>query len=323
MSLLNACRKYLGDRSGNVATIVALSAVPLLGLVGGAIEFQMVVSQRSQMQDALDSATLAVMSRPLAGTAADRRAELERFYSSSGARGSVSVISDADPNSEDATYHTSASQDAQTAMLGIVGIESIPLRVESTVVRPQSLEQVSFVPVSAQGWWNKEISMFGRPVGRTNHVELVRISYAWDQNTSSVGGTVTVSQPINGSWREMQRLVCSGAGGSLVNCRQVSGSSSPASVDLRNYEDVYMRMVVSPARSNEQADFDLRQRYGYNPDMRTDDPAVSNFLFIDGVQQEHGRTMNISGDIPCGQWSDQHWEDGATYPRYGPYTGTL
>mgnify|MGYP000959205041 CR=1 FL=1 len=52
------CRKFLGDRAGNVAMIFAFASIPVAGMVGGAVDFQMGVSERSQMQDALDAATL-------------------------------------------------------------------------------------------------------------------------------------------------------------------------------------------------------------------------------------------------------------------------
>lgn len=45
--------------------VFGLSILPVLGLAGAGIDIQAIRSERQQMQDALDAATLAVMSRDL------------------------------------------------------------------------------------------------------------------------------------------------------------------------------------------------------------------------------------------------------------------
>ena len=66
------------------------------------------VSERSQMQDALDAATLTVMSRPASGTLAGRQAQLQSAYRANGGRGTVRIRRDLDATATVMTLETEA-----------------------------------------------------------------------------------------------------------------------------------------------------------------------------------------------------------------------
>ena len=58
-SWLTGLKSYIADRRGATAVMFALLTVPLTGVVVGTMDISSAVSQRSQIQDALDSAALA------------------------------------------------------------------------------------------------------------------------------------------------------------------------------------------------------------------------------------------------------------------------
>ena len=87
-------KQFLHDRRGNVAMIFAFAAIPVAGMVGGAVDLQMGVAERNRMQDALDAATLEVMAMSSGGTRAERAARLQRSYTANGGRGTVRIARD-------------------------------------------------------------------------------------------------------------------------------------------------------------------------------------------------------------------------------------
>lgn len=125
--------------------IFALSAVPLLGMAAGAADFQMATSERRQMQDALDAATLEVISREANGTRADREAMLVRSYRANGGRGTPVLSQDlTTPADGTISLATTADQDVATSILGIVGMPSIDVGVQAAAQRRPTLQSIRF-----------------------------------------------------------------------------------------------------------------------------------------------------------------------------------
>jgi len=57
--ILQALRRFLANTSGNMGTIMAISAVPMFGIVGGAVDFARLHTARTQVRSGLDAAVLA------------------------------------------------------------------------------------------------------------------------------------------------------------------------------------------------------------------------------------------------------------------------
>src|SRR5690348_16835779 len=66
-SALSALKRLPHDRAGNVAMIFALAAIPLLGAIGGAIDYSTAVRARSKLQAVADEAALFAVSRSEVG----------------------------------------------------------------------------------------------------------------------------------------------------------------------------------------------------------------------------------------------------------------
>ncbi len=61
MSILGFFRR---DRRGNVAVMFALSMIPLIGMVGAAVDYSRLSRVHTKLADALDAAILAAGSHP-------------------------------------------------------------------------------------------------------------------------------------------------------------------------------------------------------------------------------------------------------------------
>lgn len=57
--MISIVRKFLADRSGATAIIIALASIPMLVAAGAAVDFSRIASARAQLQFAVDSAALA------------------------------------------------------------------------------------------------------------------------------------------------------------------------------------------------------------------------------------------------------------------------
>lgn len=116
-SLLNsgkrAAARLIRADSGNVAAIFAIALVPMIGIVGTAIDYSRAVAARSAMQAALDTAALMVSKDAQANpkmTAADATAAAQKYFNALYKEGDVSGIK------IEATYTPNSGQGASVAV---------------------------------------------------------------------------------------------------------------------------------------------------------------------------------------------------------------
>lgn len=288
MSLINKCRNFLSDRAGNVAMIFAFAAIPIAGMVGGAVDFQMGVSERSQMQDALDAATLAVMSRPAAGNLASRQTQLQSAYRANGGRGTVRIRRDLDATSSVMVFETAAEQRMPTNVMGIVGVPTLNLGVTAAARRREVLQSLRFRLRYITGAYDKRISLMGRLPGQTAVTELMNIQYSWPRSTG--GTTTTVRRLVNGTMTDTLRVTCPSHSNNLGCTTQVLSGDGTATVNVEGYEHLYLQMTVSGANS-------VARSYiwpGMPLTIRTDDPNLSYRLFMAGNQISRARRSTSS-----------------------------
>jgi Flp pilus assembly protein TadG len=168
ISAFYAIKQFLGRfkaaRDGNVALIFALTVLPIICMVGGAIDFSIAASNKTALQDAMDSAALAGAKAASAYIAANgtgspqvaqaialgNTAAQNFFTNNSGSIGgqstptitTVTTITSGAP-----TVVMTARSTYSPFLLSIVGINSIPLSVTSTTTMSpsNSYYQIIFV----------------------------------------------------------------------------------------------------------------------------------------------------------------------------------
>jgi hypothetical protein len=155
----------------------------------------------------------------------------------------------------------------------------------------------------------------------------MEITYSYNGAGGAKGyGTTTVLTPNqNGKFVNVQQQqVCNSVpynsskgvpsgsfvdGGNLTTCTFTTGGGgdgSGASIDVSQMSDLYLEMDVPSG----------------NPKvLKSNDPATSNRLFLgttDADEVPNGKVVDIFSAVPCGQTSEQAWEDGGS-PVPGHY----
>jgi len=117
---------------GNVAAIFAIALVPMLGIVGAAIDYSRAVAARSAMQAALDTAALMVSKDAQANpsmTAAQATAAAQKYFDAlyqEGGTSGVTVTASYTPNNgQGATVQLNANASVSTDFMKIAGFNQI------------------------------------------------------------------------------------------------------------------------------------------------------------------------------------------------------
>ena len=128
-------RRFKSERSGNVAVIVALTIVPLMGLIGGAVEFGTSLSARTKLQSALDAAILAAGREfQVTGNQSAAQAKAVAFFNeqmSNGAGGAI-TINTIDPVTN--TFTLAGQVTTPTPFLSVVGVDELTATAESEAI---------------------------------------------------------------------------------------------------------------------------------------------------------------------------------------------
>lgn len=136
--------KLHADRSGNVAVVFALSLLPVMGLLGAAVDYSMLNDQRSKMQSALDAAVLA--------------GALESGDGAKVSRASSNFTANYNPKwaAASTSFTVAGKQLDGTAtatipmqFLSVVGITKVPVTVRSSALASGSSTKVCILVVAS------------------------------------------------------------------------------------------------------------------------------------------------------------------------------
>jgi Flp pilus assembly protein TadG len=143
----NLIARFRRDRRGNIAIMMALSAVPLVGIVGCVVDYTMATSAKMKLQASADAATLAAVSMNSTvvanaqgmgtgtnGPVLNGTAYLQNIFTSNAAASPAPTItsSSVTRNSNTVTAAMSYSAQVSTAFLGVLGFRNITVTGSST-----------------------------------------------------------------------------------------------------------------------------------------------------------------------------------------------
>jgi Flp pilus assembly protein TadG len=126
-------KRFLRDTSGNFGVIAAALAIPLIGAIAGAVDITSIYRERSAVQDALDAALLA------AGKETGLNDEQRRRLAEQILRSNLKMMRTREPSlsvrivSGAATMEGTVTAVYKTSFMGVVGVPSMALTVESAV----------------------------------------------------------------------------------------------------------------------------------------------------------------------------------------------
>lgn len=144
---------FLTDRNGNVAVIFALSAVPLIGIVGVAVDYGVANSARASMQASVDAAALTVARDASRLTSAQIQERAQQHFENSFKRSStqnVTVSTASGPGG--ATIQVSASGAVPVSFTRVLSSADINISVSAVAaVAKEGLGCVLSLDPSARG----------------------------------------------------------------------------------------------------------------------------------------------------------------------------
>ncbi|UDL87369.1 pilus assembly protein [Mesorhizobium sp. PAMC28654] len=320
--MLRLAGKFLKSRSGSLIPIFAIGMIPMVAAVGLSVDYTAAVTDKGDMQGALDAATLGIMTLPTTTTTAARQQSLQDQFTANSGQGTVTLNSFTVAADGTATANTSASYAMPTDFMQIAQISTVQIGVTSSVTKTPALVQATFKIDKASGWWNKTIYLWGTQFGAITAQKLMQISYTYNGAGDPKGyGTTTVYTVSGTQLTQVQQQVCStstvknfnnapagsiertsGSKNYLTTCTTTPANGTGAVIDVSQMNSLYLEMDVPSG----------------NPTvLKSNDPTKSNYLFIGAtdttaVEMPLGQAIDIFTAVPCGQSSTQAWEDGGS-----------
>jgi Flp pilus assembly protein TadG len=305
-------KNFLKSEGGSFVPALAVALVPLLAAVGMVSDYSRGVSQRNSMQEALDAASLSIMTLSKDLTKDERQAKLQSAYEANGGKGTATLKDYAVAANGTATMSASVTYNLPTTFMAMAGIDSVAIGVQAAARKNPALVEANFKIQKVSGYWNKTMTLYGTKFGEKDPLPLMQITYTYNGGGGSKGyGTTTVLTPNSkGNMKNVvQKQECTSSnynggsvpsgsfvdGNKLVKCTFTAGDGSGAPIDVSQMNILYLQMDVPSGNPKK---------------LRTDDPATSNRLYIDGAESPSNKTVDIFSVVPCGQSSTQAWEDG-------------
>lgn len=129
--LRNLVRKFVRDRRGAVAIIYALTLIPILGFIGGAVDYGRAYIVKARLQEALDSAVLAAGATTTL-TNDERIAYAKKLFDANYPAKEMGIA--AEPVitiSEEGVIKGTVTANLDSAILGVIGIDNIDVGAAS------------------------------------------------------------------------------------------------------------------------------------------------------------------------------------------------
>jgi hypothetical protein len=122
--------RFLRDRRGGVAPLLALSMIPVLGAVGAAVDYSRASATRVSLQAALDSAMLFAAKDDSANW---QQTATTAFNAVVDAKNDATVVAPTYSLDADGNYVAHAGADVPTKIAGVMGFSSIHVDATTTV----------------------------------------------------------------------------------------------------------------------------------------------------------------------------------------------
>lgn len=303
--------RFARSERGNIAIVGALLTLPLMLAVGMAVDFTAATSTKSDMQNALDAAAFAALSLPVSATKNERQATLQSVYVANGGRGSAVIDGDLLNDQTGASLKVNSSLNLPTNFMSVVGTDTMPINVTSSVSKPVKLTTARFRLDEVRGAWDKTIFLMGRTSASAAYQPLMRMVYV-AANSSGYGNTMLSVLDSAGVWQDTMEIVCTGMGSCTNNVIKGDGT---VEADLSEMEDAYLQ-------------FDIAGRYFWPysyPTLtyRTSDTWIGESMFVEGKQMPENQAVQLLKVFGCtGKWFEHRWEDGGGYSGTTQWDGT-
>lgn len=183
---VQSLKRFAHGHDGSVLPMFALFLSVLLGIAGGAIDMWRANAARTDVQQALDAAVLAV-----ASTVEDGRFEQGNAVFRSNVQSAA--LKSLPPRfliQGDGSVEGKVEFNIPSTLLNIVGIRLLPVAVASEAAADvNQTTELTFTPITAKGIYDKEIFIFVRDA--SGNITSLTPVLDYDFIPASAGGTIT------------------------------------------------------------------------------------------------------------------------------------
>jgi Flp pilus assembly protein TadG len=146
-ALSGLVRRFCADRNGNVAVLFAISLIPLMWLVGTAVDYSRASAIRTHLQMVADSTVLSLARNAATQSADAVQAQADSFFKASFTRTDAInlVVTATYTNTGGNKVVVQASADTPTSFLGVFGITKMSVGVNATSVWNNTRLRVALV----------------------------------------------------------------------------------------------------------------------------------------------------------------------------------
>ncbi|WP_245416732.1 TadE/TadG family type IV pilus assembly protein [Undibacter mobilis] len=139
--------RFLRDRRGNIAPMMAMLAVPLIGSAGVAIDYTQASATRTSFQTALDATALAMSKTAATQNAADLQASASAYFNAlfSSPTARDVVVNATYTGTAGSKLALNATATLKTNVLGILGYGDIPIAAAATSTWGETRLRVALV----------------------------------------------------------------------------------------------------------------------------------------------------------------------------------
>ena len=293
MAAVELLTRFLNDKSGNFAIVTGLLAIPLMLSAGLAVDYTSASADRTNMQQAADSASLAG-GRVFDGTnAAAAKAAAESFlkgYTSNLPAGTTYNVT-----LTGQTVQVKINGSSKPAFMKIAGVSSVPLTATSSAISPLKPKTVIFKPTKSQGWYYKKVSIMVVRPNSTKEEVVGTVTYQPTTHNDGGQGDTAVTPSGEIELGKYSKLVLQ--------------------MEIKNDGCPLKKAVKMDGQKVTCTDSTTQANSKYSNTLRTDNPDQSYYLFVDGKQLPKGVTTPLDGILVCDKTSNHAWEDGGDFAR--------
>jgi Flp pilus assembly protein TadG len=128
----HGARRFGLDRAGGVSALFAISLVPLVGMIGGAVDYTRASGQQARLQNALDVATLAATRAVTANSTEAQITQLVRQHLAGNIDFASQVSVSIKLNVAARSVESKATHSYKPYLLPVIGISNIPVGASSS-----------------------------------------------------------------------------------------------------------------------------------------------------------------------------------------------
>ncbi len=132
--LRDSFRRFARAKDGNTAVIFALAFIPLVGLMGAAVDYSRAFQLQTSMQAAADATALMVAQSAASQSTAQVQTAADTFYkgifNNPAAQGLT--VTGTYSNTNGSTVYVKATATYKTNFMGVMGFKTLPLAADST-----------------------------------------------------------------------------------------------------------------------------------------------------------------------------------------------